>query len=67
MAVEAQYLPTTIISIILGHAFIRMSREHMAHKVGVVERHGQKCTICDACDSCQMIRSILLYTETSFC
>ena len=55
MAVEAQYLPTTIISIILGHAFIRMSREHMAHKVGVVERHGQKCTICDVCDSCQMI------------
>ena len=42
MAVEAQYLPTTIISIILCHAVMHMSREHMAHKVGVVERHGQK-------------------------
>ena len=59
MAVEAQYLPTTVISITLGHADMCMSREHMAHKVGVVERHGQKRTICDACDSCQMIRSIL--------
>ena len=32
-------------------------------RIGVVDRHGRKCTICDTCGPCQTIRK---YTEASF-
>ena len=36
---------------------MRVCREHMA--LGVVDRHGEKCTICDTRGLCQVIRSML--------